>query len=179
RRVWWSSSAGTKRADRAGTSDRPASSRKPPDRRGLGDRVGRARRERYRAGEDSRTALDARGKNARRGRMIVPRGGPWLGGLAANPIGSFWIPARTLARRRLRPSRRLLADFQIESHWTFVASSHLKLHRVFFVQILDLHARRETAAMKKHFLGAVVGNNKTETLLSDDFFYRPCHTCFS
>jgi hypothetical protein len=68
-----------------------------------------------------------------------------------------------------------LADLHIESDGTFVAFSRLELHGVAFVEIFELGARREAAAVKKDILGAVVGDDKAEAFLLDNLSDRTGH----
>jgi hypothetical protein len=67
-------------------------------------------------------------------------------------------------------------NLQVQGDGALLALSDLKLHRIALVQVFDLSPRRQAAAVKKHIFGAIVRRNKTESLLSNDFFYRPCHT---
>src|SRR5919106_581839 len=66
-------------------------------------------------------------------------------------------------------------DFHIKGDRPLLSFSGLELHRVPFVKIFQLGARRETSSMKKDIFAAVVGSNKTESLLPNDFLYRPRH----
>jgi hypothetical protein len=66
-------------------------------------------------------------------------------------------------------------DLHIERHRPFLSFSGLELDRVPFVKIFQLGARRETSSMEEDIFTAVVGDDKTESLLPDDFLYRSCH----
>lgn len=68
-----------------------------------------------------------------------------------------------------------LAQLEVEGYGTFVAAAGLELDRIALVQILELDARREAAAMKKDVVAAVVGNDEAKPLISDNFFYRSGH----
>lgn len=68
------------------------------------------------------------------------------------------------------------ANFHIECDRAFVPFSCLELHGVAFVEIFDLIARRETAAVKKNIFAAVVGDDETETFLFNNLLDRTGHT---
>ncbi|MGH7768787.1 MAG: hypothetical protein ACREQP_15180, partial [Candidatus Binatia bacterium] len=68
-----------------------------------------------------------------------------------------------------------LAQLEVEGYGAFVAAAGLELDRVALVQILELHARREAAAMDKDVVDAVVWNDEAKALISDNFFYRSGH----
>jgi hypothetical protein len=70
------------------------------------------------------------------------------------------------------------ANLEIQSYRALLAFSHLELNRVTFVQVFDLTARCEAAAMKKNVFAAVIGFDESEALLPHYFFYRPGHRFF-
>jgi hypothetical protein len=75
----------------------------------------------------------------------------------------------------MKPAAFSLAQFEVEGYGAFVAAAGLKLHRIALIQILELHARRKAAAMEKDVVAAVVGNDETKALISDNFFNRSGH----
>jgi hypothetical protein len=68
-----------------------------------------------------------------------------------------------------------LAQLEVEGYGALVAAPGLELDRIALVQILELDARREAAAMEKNIIAAVVGNDESKALISDNFFYRSGH----
>src|SRR5436189_981548 len=67
------------------------------------------------------------------------------------------------------------ADFHIQRDRSFITLASLELHRVTFIEVLDLGSRGETAPMEEHFVAPVIGSNETVPLLADYFFDRTCH----
>jgi hypothetical protein len=72
-------------------------------------------------------------------------------------------------------NRKRSTNLQIESDRTFVSFPYLKLHRVLFVQVFELTARREAAAMKENIFAAVIRRDETEAFIADNLFYRTGH----
>lgn len=71
--------------------------------------------------------------------------------------------------------RAFLANFQIQGDRALLPFSHLKLHRVALVQIFDLTARREAAAVKEDVFAAIVRLDEAKAFLPHNFFYSSGH----
>lgn len=78
------------------------------------------------------------------------------------------------------PSRRwqstgCSAYFKVECYRPLLTFSCLKLHRVAFIEVLDLTSRGETSAVKKHILASVVGSDEAVPFLPQDFLDCSSH----
>jgi len=66
-------------------------------------------------------------------------------------------------------SLRRSANFQVEGYRAFIALAALELHRIAFIEVLNLRARSKASSVKKDFVAAVVGSDKSVTFLPNDF----------
>jgi hypothetical protein len=71
------------------------------------------------------------------------------------------------------------ANFQIESNRPLITFAGLKLDRVAFIQIFDLAARRQAAAMEEDIFATVIRFDKSEALIPNYFLDRSGHNSFA
>jgi hypothetical protein len=67
------------------------------------------------------------------------------------------------------------AQLHIEGNRTFLTLPNLKLDSVPLIEIFDLIAGCEAAAVKENFVAPVIGDDEAEAFLLYNFLYRSCH----
>jgi len=84
---------------------------------------------------------------------------------------------RNLQSRRFADATCIAsANLHVDRDRTFLAFSGLELYGVALVEVFELGARRETAAVKKNIFAAVVGDDETEPFLFNNLLDRTGHS---